>query len=81
MSKLGNFFKKHILPKLSDNNFFVDKNGKPSSKRLGGLSLVLSSIIMALLTAFTVITIDTPLILGLATIGAGLLGMPKDQTV
>lgn len=79
MSKFTTFLKRTLVPKLSDNKFFVDKNGKPSSKRLGGLALLGSSILLSLLTGFGFYTIDPTIILGLATIGSGLLGLPKDQ--
>lgn len=81
MSKFKRFLNKYILPRLSDNKFFIDKNGKPSSKRLGGLALIFTGVIAALLNGMHWFTLDTPLILGILTIGAGLLGMPKDQQI
>lgn len=79
MSKLIKLYNKYILPKLSSNKFFIDKNGKPSSKRLAGLSIIFAVIIATFL--FKPLGTSETLLLGLATVGAGLLGLPKDQTL
>ena len=71
-------FKRYIQPKLSDNKFFIDSNGKPSSKRLAGLILIFS--VIGLSIGYKYLNTPETLILGLAAIGAGLLGLPKDQT-
>lgn len=81
VDKIKSFIKDTLIPKLSGNKFFLDKNGKPSSKRLAGLFIVANSMILAYLSGLHFFTLETSLILGVLAIGASLLGMPKDQVL